>query len=687
MKHQTKTGPFSPWLCVAVLAAGQTALAAESPPATAASEPSSQASDHGMPPWRRPIRIPSEIPLTHAEPPVAVAGGSSTWRLPFQLAKDVPPGTLLKLQLWGGRNNKGHFPGAQVTRPQADGYVSAEADDGSRLSLQPSGQAGTFVLSLPKDGFKKGRKIVVVLGDRSGGGKGIRVCPDHVFNKFFVLYAVPNGNARPRLPQWAGGDVWAEGNAQRIVAASTMHILGGDTDHLRVYGPATVRPASPFALLIRPEDKVGNLSPHALGPIVVSLKGEPLPANIAIIPGSTCLRATVSLPAEGIHRLAVRETGAGLQAVSNPVRCSATGQPVYWGMIHGHTEMSDGTGCIDDYFRQLREEVLLDFAASSDHDHLFETSDAFWAVTRRAVKRWNQPPEFVAFLGYEWAKWRRNGDGDRNVYYLEDDRPMYRSDNGEFPSPPQLFEALRGSHEKALVIVHHPAHGGNFCDWKDHSPEHERLVEIFQTRGSYECPPEDGNTVPERPGKVAPFATGYVRNALALGWRVGFTAGGDDHAGHWGTEFRFGPYKQGLMSVEADERTRPAIFEAMRNRRTVATTGSRMLLTYTLNGHPLGSELSLKGDPELASARKLAVEFHGTSPAAQIDILRNNKVVHCRPGNGQPDLCVTWQDDEPIGNTWMPPAKFCSHPFTFYYVRVTQTDGEIAWASPVWIDP
>jgi hypothetical protein len=137
------------------------------------------------------------------------------------------------------------------------------------------------------------------------------------------------------------------------------------------------------------------------------------------------------------------------------------------------------------------------------------------------------------------------------------------------------------------------------------------------------------------------------------------------------------------MSVETTERTRPANFEAKRNRRVVATTGKRMLLTYTLNGHPFGSELSARNN----STRKLAVEFHGTAPVKQVDIIRNNKVVHSQPGNGQMDLNVTWQDAEPLSNTWMPAAKFCNHPFTFYYVRVTQTDGEVAWASPTWIDP
>jgi hypothetical protein len=42
---------------------------------------------------------------------------------------------------------------------------------------------------------------------------------------------------------------------------------------------------------------------------------------------------------------------------------------------------------------------------------------------------------------------------------------------------------------------------------------------------------------------------------------------------------------------------------------------------------------------------------------------------------------------KPIENVWLPPAQFCPHPFLFYYVRAIQTDGEVAWASPIWVDP
>lgn len=537
-----------------------------------------------MPVWSHPIRIPEGIEITHAEPPFAIAGETSTWRIPFKLSKDVPPGSDLRLQLWGRRNNKGSFTATQPENADARGLITVEQEDGSRLRIQAEQQAGNYVVALPAGGLKKGQMLTVLLGDQTNDDGGVKVCGECVLNKLFILHV---DRGKPKLPQWTSGSVWNSQTQSRIVAVCSMHILGGPIHSIRAYVPATVRPKEEFAVLVRPENEVG-----------------------------------------------------------------------------------------------------LDFAASADHDHLWETSDEFWEVTCDAVKRWHEMGTFVAFLGYEWAKWRQNGDGDRNVYYLDDDRPLYRSDDGEYPSPPDLFGALAQNEEEAIVVPHHTGHGGNFCDWKDHEGAYERLVEMFQMRGSYECSEQDGNPVPERNIAVPPYKGGYVRDALALGWRVGFTAGGDDHDGHWGSEFRFGTgYKQGLMCVEAHEQSREAIFAAMYNRRVVATTGARMLLTYRLNGNPMGSELSLRTVPELASRRRLVIEFHGTAAVDRVDVIRNNTVVHSAFATSDKDLCITWEDRDPMDDIWLPAAKFCDHPFAFYYVRVVQQDGEVAWASPVWIDP
>jgi len=650
-----------------------------------------QKAPENMPVWRRPIRMPKDVKMTHTVPPFAFTSQKSTWYLPFIVSRDVPENWTLKFQLYGGRNNKGKFGPAQTESPAEYGYISAQLEDGTKLSMKPDKMAGVYELSMPKGGLKKDDILTVILGDNSEGCKGITAHHYRLLDKFFALYCIPDKEDEPKFPEWAGETAWGKGNSRRTIGLCTMHLLGNKIDHLRAYIPSSTKPGVPFDILVRPEDSYSTLSHERPGEIVVLLDDEEVEAKVEKVHDSTCLTASVTLPEKGVYRFTVIDKSSGMEVVSNPTICSDNGQPRYWGMIHGHTEMSDGTGSLEWYFHQLKNEVMLDFAAPGDHDHLWETPDDYWAITCEAVKRWNDPGEFVTLLGYEWAKWRKNGDADRNVYYLENDRSMYRSDDGEFPSPPELFKALDENNEKAIVIPHHTGHGGNFCDWKDHDEKFERLVEIYQVRGSYECSPEDGNPVPERPSKVEPFEKGYVRNALATGWRIGFTAGGDDHNGQWGTEFRSGDpesgYKQGLMCVEADEKTRDSVFAGMYDRRVVATTGSRMILAYDLNGTPMGSELSLKDNPEMASSRKLSVQFHGTAPVDRIDIIRNNKVVHSVPGNGELDMNVTWEDTEPAEGIWMPTAKYCDHPFTFYYVRVVQTDNEVAWASPIWIDP
>lgn len=135
------------------------------------------------------------------------------------------------------------------------------------------------------------------------------------------------------------------------------------------------------------------------------------------------------------------------------------------------------------------------------------------------------------------------------------------------PLPVRRRPVPNASKEQAIVIPHHTGHAGNFCDWKDHDADCERLVEIYQARGSYECETAE-NPLPERRGK-GPVPASFVRRALALGWRVGFTAGGDDHMGHSGTD----RCHAGLMAVQAEACMREAIWDALWNRRVTATSG------------------------------------------------------------------------------------------------------------------
>lgn len=617
-----------------------------------------------------PLRIPPWIPVERAAPSTVQAGDLTTVVMTFTLYSDVSDTATLRLQISERTFNKYRFVPPQVSDPSANGYLTASVNN-APLALAPDPlKEGAFIVTMPPGGLRQGTVVTVTLGDRTGGSRGISVRKSRALDKFFLLYQTGSEDT-------GGSDGYLVDRNSRIVAASALDILGGPIDHLRAYAPSLVRPDVPFTVFVRPEDVHDNLSTEPVtaatvydGLTEVSGAGE-------AVPGSSGYRITVTLPAEGVYRL--RVAAAGRETVTNPLICSATqAYGVYWGVLHGHSELSDGSGSIDHYFSQMRDEAGLDFSAASDHDHDHLT-DEMWPLLTGAAKEWNEPGRFVTFLGYEWARWRKNGDGDRNVYYPEDDRPLFRAGDPLYSTPPDLFRALR-TERSAMVIPHHTAHAGNFCDWKDHDPKLERLVEIFQLRGSYECSAADGNPFPPIEATVS---GGFVRDALAQGWRIGFAAGGDDHNGTAGTEIRFGTYRAGLMSVQAADLTRQAIWDGMWQRRVVATTGSRMLLSYDVNGFGMGSEVPLSSDPGLAATRRIHVEYHGTAPVQQVDIIRNGTVILSLPGQGGPDLDTVWDDTEPL--PLLGPARYSPGPFCYYYIRVLQTDGEGAWASPVWI--
>ena len=638
-----------------------------------------------VPAFERPLRIPEHLPLERTDPEFATAGERGEWRLPFRLAADVPAEAPLRVQVYGKRNNSGMFLDVQAEDPAGDGYVSMTGANGEAMPLG-AGVPGTFVTEAPEGGLAKGDVLTFVLGDRSGGGGGALPTRMRFLSKFAVLYRPPAADTKMK-------NFWDRETQPWILSACLMHILGGPLHRIQAYAPSRAAPGENVTLVVRPLGVYENLARDTIDGLSVWLDGERLDAEEAAIDGTNCLRVSVALPREGVLRPEVRLESRDLRAVTNPIVCSEAGRgrQVYWGMIHGHTEISDGSGTLNKYFRQMRDEVALDFAAPGDHDHCDETPAPYWREVCEAVKRWHEPGRFVVFSGYEWAKWDRDGEGDRNVYFLQDDRPMYRSDLDAYPTPTDLFTKLRQAGEQAIVIPHHTGHYGNYCDWFEHDAEIERLVEIYQIRGSFECTRAEGNPLPEKCAKPS-VEVGHVNRALAMGWRVGFTGGGDDHRQHGGEEYPMSNmetephcYKCGLMAVLADTRDREAIWDGLWRRRVVATSGPRMVLLYTLNGHEMGEELDATDEPELLARRSIHVEFHGTAPLERLDIIRNNEVVKSFTGDG-PDLVADWEDTEPLANCVMPPARFCPAPFAFYYIRALQRDREMAWASPVWID-
>jgi len=172
----------------------------------------------------------------------------------------------------------------------------------------------------------------------------------------------------------------------------------------------------------------------------------------------------------------------------------------------------------------------------------------------------------------------------------------------------------------------------------------------------------------------------FAQDALKRGLKVGFHGSSDGHVqtpGHPrrpGSGGRNGDFNRrdtgygsgALMAVLAPELTREALWDAFRARRTYATTSARIILDFRANGHLMGEELVADG-PALFTG-----DVIGTGPIERLELIRDDRLVFTQPGGG-----------DRVGLEYI--DQGCPRGLHYYYLRVTQVDGEFAWSSPIWV--
>jgi hypothetical protein len=357
---------------------------------------------------------------------------------------------------------------------------------------------------------------------------------------------------------------------------------------------------------------------------------------------------------------------------------------LYWGDLHRQSNVSDGEGDLAEHFRVARDEACLDFYAMTDHavltadpcDRAFmeplkgpasitdartpdelgdvvalhRISDAAWRTLQDLVRRFCAPERFVTLLGYEWSCARY---GDRSVYYLADDQPI------RVPRTlPELYRMLEGV--DAMLTPHHTgyARGRRGTNWNVHNPILERNVEVVSLHGCSE-EPRGGFFPLNNIGMGSNVPGGSVQDALARGYHLGLVGGSDGHRPR-------DPYV--LTGVYAPALTRDALWDALYHRRTVATTDAqRIRLAFRMDGEWQGSLLALDTLPHFT------IDAEGTASIARMELIENGEVVRTWPGTGN-RLAV----NERL-------SRVPERPDNYYYVRLLQADGNLAWSSPIWV--
>lgn len=331
-----------------------------------------------------------------------------------------------------------------------------------------------------------------------------------------------------------------------------------------------------------------------------------------------------------------------------------------FGDIHGQSKVSDGVGEIDQFFHFATVGANLDFTALTDHDCYPDwISQSEWEWIRTTNKIMNIDGHLSTILAYEWTPNEYRYDfGHKNIYYRGDDGEMFRSGDVGGMTPFNLFENIKK--HRGMAIPHHPAADWKLVsaatDWAFHDPEAQRVVEIFSRHAPFEY---YGNTS-KYTKNIDQLERCSVQDALARKYRLGFTAGSDSHQMEHGIE-------GGIVAAFVPSLTRENVYDAIYDRCTYGTTGARILVSVKVKGQPMGREVVIPA----GEAVEIEVSVFGTEDV-KVELIKNNRVIA----------------------TEEPKAKVCDTVFTdtersesdYYYVRVTQADEHMAWASPIWVD-
>ena len=352
----------------------------------------------------------------------------------------------------------------------------------------------------------------------------------------------------------------------------------------------------------------------------------------------------------------------------------------YFGQLHSHTQYSDGAGSLESalsYVKNLPDTANVDFVAFTDHSNYFDSTSAAnpegalydmslasassqqtWKSYKDAVAAFNaeNAGSMVAMAGFEMT-WS-GGPGHINTFNTPGivSRNNSTLNNKTKDAGMQAYYKLLSQPEgaNALSQFNHPGTTfGNFIDfgyWDAVIDTRMYMVEVGNGEGQIGA------------GGYYPSYEQYIM-ALDKGWHVAPTNNQDNHKGRWGNA------NDARDVVLTDDFTEDGIYEAIRNRRMYATEDKNLELDYTVNGNMMGSIIDV---PEKLSFEVSFNDPDRTDSIAKVELVANSGKV-----------AYTWDNAADLAKGSV--SVTLDPEYTYYFVRVTEGDGDLAVTAPVWV--
>ncbi|MBQ7145012.1 MAG: CehA/McbA family metallohydrolase [Oscillospiraceae bacterium] len=427
--------------------------------------------------------------------------------------------------------------------------------------------------------------------------------------------------------------------------------------------------------------------------ISAAVKNAPDGSTVEMSVGGKSVEATLSngvvtyRPAEPLKegrttvKLTVTRTDGATNSKTWSFTVGVAREQLYFGQLHAHTaEYSDGAGTLADalnYIQNLPESANVQFVAFTDHSNYFDSSSsanpegalydmslasaesqAKWNSYNVATDEFNESQtDVVAITGFEMT-WS-GGPGHINTFRTPGivSRNNSTLNNKTADAGMKAYYALLSQAEGANSVsqFNHPGKTfGNFSDFNYWDPVIDSrmyLVEVGNGEGQIGA------------GGYYPSYEQYTM-ALDKGWHVAPTNNQDNHKGKWGNA------NDARDVILTDDFSEDGLLNAIQLLRVYATEDKNLEIYYNVNSLPLGSQIT-----EVPETLEFNVQV--SDPDSADTITKVELIVN----SGK--TAYTWDDPAELATGTL--TATLAPDYSYYYVRVTEGDKDLAVTAPVWV--
>ena len=375
------------------------------------------------------------------------------------------------------------------------------------------------------------------------------------------------------------------------------------------------------------------------------------------------------------------------------------GISLYFGQLHSHTaEYSDGAGQLEDAYEYAMKAKDVQFMIVTDHSNYFDTTASNsmtsyydlstltksgditkWEEAKATAAEYNaKSDDFIAAYGYEMT-WS-GGPGHTNTfntYGVVSRNNATLNEKTNSYAGMHKYNDLMVNANRGLDVDGNPVAEGVKTKWIEDAPVVSQFNHPGVTFGTFDdfagyTPARDEilNLVEVGNGEGAVGGSSYFPSyseydkALAKGWHVAPTNNQDNHKGKWGDA------NTCRDVIITDDFTEAGLYKAIAARQVYSTEDQNLQIYYYLNDNLMGSIIDVgETVPENVHVVASIADPDGEK-LSTVEIIGENGITLKKfDVDGS-----TYELDTTIPNS-----------DAYYYIKVTEADGDIAVTAPVWV--